>query len=78
MTLSNDPPPRKFSEIYSNFFFWTAISQNSSERLHTRRLYLFIEPNNYCGRVVQGHGDILNRITNPCFYRENLLKSASV
>ena len=33
------------------------------------------EPNNYCGRAAQGHGDILNRITTPCFYCENLLKS---
>ena len=33
MTLSNEPPARKFSEISSNFF-GAATSQNSSERLH--------------------------------------------
>ena len=54
------------------------MSQNSSERLHERKLYLFTEPNNHSGRVVQGHGDILNRTTTLCFYCEDLLKSASV
>ena len=63
---------------YVLIFFGTAISQHSSEWLHARKLYLFSEPNNYCGRLAQGHGDILNRITTPCFYCENLLKSASV
>ena len=63
---------------YVLIFFGTAISQNSREWLYTRKLYLFIEQNNVCGRAAQEHGDILNRITTPCFYFENLLKSTSV
>ena len=63
---------------YVLIFFGTAISQNSRERLHARKLYLFIEQNNICGRAAQGHRDMLNRIKTPCFYCENLLKSASV
>ena len=39
MTLSEETPRWMFSKICSNF--GTAISQNSSERLHTRKLYLF-------------------------------------
>ena len=38
-----------------DFFFGTAISKNSSERVRARRLYLFSKTDNYCcGRAVEG------------------------
>ena len=51
---------------------------NNSERYHARKLYLLSGANNYCGRVTQRHGFILNKITTPRFFCENLLKSGSV
>ena len=68
MTLSNETPPQTFSEICSIFFFGTAISQNSSVRLHARKLiFVWLAKWLFCGRVVQEHGDILNSSNNSMF-----------
>ena len=63
---------------YVLFLIRTRISQNNSERYYARKLYLLSGANNYCGRVTQRHGFILNKITTPRFFCENLLKSGSV
>ena len=58
MTLSNKTLLhhgrfRKYVLVFC-FFFETAISENSSEQLHVRKLYLLSYPSNYwCGRATQ-------------------------
>ena len=59
------------TDVFRNmfyFFFGTAISQNSSVRLHARKLiFVWLAKWLFCGRVVQEHGDILNSSNNSMF-----------
>ena len=48
----NETPPRTVSKIYANFLFGKAVSQNSSEQLDLRNLYLFSMSNHCCRKAM--------------------------